>query len=147
MAKAAVKRVVVRRLAPGGDLLEELTKLARDENITLGAITGIGALRGAVVGTVSTTSGQYTTTSLSGDLEMCALEGNVSLKDGAPFVHVHVTVADEQGRCFGGHVMPGCEIFVAEVTIWDLEGPALVREPRAECRGLALWAVENVGTE
>lgn len=147
MVEVKTKRVLVRRLTPGADLLTDLNKFARMENITLGALTGIGALRRAVVGIFDQSKGEYITRTFDEEMEICALVGNVSVKDGLPFVHAHLTLSDKNLVCYGGHVMPGCEVFVCEVTLWDLEGPTLVREPRAECAGLAVWALENEGTE
>ena len=147
MSGVGVKRVVVRRLAPGGDLLEELNKLARAEGIELGEISGIGALRCAAVGIFVPEAREYKVHTYDKQTELCALAGNVSLKDGEPFVHAHVSLTDTEGRGFGGHVMPGCEIFVAEVIMWEFEGGRLERHPQEECGGLALWAAENVGTE
>ena len=143
----SVKRVVMRRLVPGGDLLEELNKLARTEGIELGALSGIGALRKAAVGIFDIEKSEYAVNKFDEEMEICALTGNISLKEGAPFVHAHLSLSDMQGRAFGGHMMPGCEIFVAEVILWELEGARLERRPQEDCGGLALWAAENIGTE
>jgi predicted DNA-binding protein with PD1-like motif len=137
----------MRRLAPGADLGEELNKLVRAEGVELGAVSGIGALRKAAVGIFLPAEREYRTNAFDQEMEICALTGNVSLKDGEPFVHAHLALSDREGRGFGGHVMPGCEIFVAEVVVWEFEGPRLERKPQEECGGLALWAAENVGTE
>jgi predicted DNA-binding protein with PD1-like motif len=147
MAGIKVKGVIVRRLAPGADLLEELNKLARNEGVELGALSGIGALRKAAVGIFLPAEREYKTNTFDEEMEICALTGNVSLKDGEPFVHAHLALSDKEGRGFGGHVMPGCEVFVAEVVLWKFEGTRLERRPREECGGLALWAAENVGKE
>jgi predicted DNA-binding protein with PD1-like motif len=147
MARYKVKRVIVRRLAVGADLGEELNKLVRAEGVELGAVSGLGALRKAAVGLFLPERREYRTNKFDEEMEICALTGNVSLKDGEPFVHAHLSLSDREGRGFGGHVMPGCEIFVAEVMVWEFEGPRLERKPREECGGLALWAAENVGTE
>ncbi|HUV85776.1 MAG TPA: PPC domain-containing DNA-binding protein [bacterium] len=142
-----VKRVVVRRLVPGGDLLEELNKLVKAEGIEVGALSGIGALRKAAVGIFDVEKKEYIVNKFDEEMEICALTGNVSLKEGEPFVHAHLALSSRQGRGFGGHIMPGCEIFVAEVILWELEGARLERRPREDCGGLALWAAENIGTE
>jgi predicted DNA-binding protein with PD1-like motif len=147
MGGISVKRVVVLRLAPGGDLLEELNKLVRAERIELGALSGIGALRNAAVGIFDQERREYIVNKFDEELEICALTGNVSLKDGEPFVHAHLALSDREGRGFGGHIMPGCEIFVTEVIVWEFEGGRLERQPREECGGLALWAAENIGKE
>ncbi len=142
-----VKRVVVRRLVPGADLLEELNKLVKVEGIELGALSGIGALRKAAVGIFDLEKREYKVNEFDEEMEICALTGNVSLKEGEPFVHAHLALSDREGRGFGGHLMPGCEIFVAEVILWEFEGARLERCPQADCGGLALWAAENIGTE
>jgi len=142
-----VKRVVVRRLVPGADLLEELNKLVKVEGIELGALSGIGALRKAAVGIFDLEKREYKVNEFDEEMEICALTGNVSLKEGEPFVHAHLALSDREGRGFGGHLMPGCEVFVAEVILWEFEGARLERCPQADCGGLALWAAENIGTE
>ncbi len=142
-----VKRVVVRRLVPGADLLEELSKLVKVEGIELGALSGIGALRKAAVGIFDLEKREYKVNEFDEEMEICALTGNVSLKEGEPFVHAHLALSDREGRGFGGHLMAGCEVFVAEVILWEFEGARLERCPQADCGGLALWAAENIGTE
>lgn len=142
-----VKRVVMRRLLPGKDLLEELNKLVAFEGIELGALSGIGALRKAAVGAFDTEKKDYVVNRYDYEMEICALTGNVSLKDRKPFVHAHLSLASQEGRAAGGHVMPGCEIFVAEVILWEFEGPKLERFPRDDCYALALWAAEHIGAE
>ena len=142
-----VKRVVVRRLVPGADLLEEVNKLVKVEGIELGALSGVGALRKAAVGIFDLEKREYKVSEFDEEMEICALTGNVSLKEGEPFVHAHVALSDREGRGFGGHLMPGCEIFVAEVILWEFEGARLERRPQADCGGLALWAAKNIGTE
>ncbi len=142
-----VKRVVVRRLVPGADLLEELNKLVKVEGIELGALSGIGALRKAAVGIFDLEKREYKVNEFDEEMEICALTGNVSLKESEPFVHAHLALSDREGRGFGDHLMPGCEVFVAEVILWEFEGARLERRPQADCGGLALWAAENIETE
>ena len=73
-------------------------------------------------------------------MEIVAGLGNISIKDGKPFAHIHLTVADEQGWCYGGHLVPGTEVFAGEIFIRETEMvPALKRE-YDEATGLTLWA-------
>jgi len=53
-------------------------------------------------------------------------------------VHAHVVLADHDGNCFGGHLMPGAEIFAAEYHIKELTGANLERKDDPET-GLSLW--------
>ncbi len=71
--------------------------------------------------------------------EITKLVGNVSLKEGRPMVHAHVTLADE-GKAFGGHLAPGTVVFACEFIIQVFEGVSLTRSLDAET-GLQLWGM------
>ena len=70
--------------------------------------------------------------------EIVGFVGNVSLRDGRPFLHAHATFADAAGATVGGHLLPGCEVFAGEVMIRELGDVSLVRIHDEET-GLALW--------
>ena len=72
--------------------------------------------------------------------ELASCAGNISLKDGEPFVHVHVVLADEAGNTKAGHLLEGI-VFAAEVHLRQLEGPKLERK-YDEVTGLSLWEVK-----
>ncbi|MDH7513174.1 MAG: DNA-binding protein [Clostridiales bacterium] len=145
MKKIKIKNIVVRRLRPDADLLEELNTLAQKENISLGLISGIGALKSAALGIFLAEENRYETREFAGELEICHLSGNISLKDKKPFVHAHIMISDRHGRAWGGHLLPGCPIFVAEVVILALEGSKKERLPQPELSGLSLWPLEDDG--
>ncbi|MBF0522099.1 MAG: DNA-binding protein, partial [Candidatus Omnitrophica bacterium] len=50
----------------------------------------------------------------------------------------HIMLADWEGRCYGGHLMPGTMIFAAEYCIKELTGLELHRGHDQET-GLSLW--------
>ncbi len=146
MKKNALCRSVVFRLPRGSDLLEELTRVASEEKITLAEISGIGALSRAKLGVFLPGKNTYRTHIRSGELEICSLQGNVSLKDGRPFVHAHVVLSDLRSRAWGGHLLPGCRVFVAEVILKVLTGAERERKPDEECGGLYLWPARDRST-
>ena len=47
-------------------------------------------------------------------------------------------ISSGTGAAVGGHMLRGCEVFVAEVMIREITGVELVRHPDA-ATGLALW--------
>jgi uncharacterized protein len=51
---------------------------------------------------------------------------------------VHLTLADDDGRAFGGHAAPGCVVFACEIVVTELHGPSLERAYDA-VTGLPLW--------
>ncbi|AAL80743.1 DUF296 domain-containing protein [Pyrococcus furiosus DSM 3638] len=129
-------RVYLFRIPEGKEIIEFLREFAEKENIKVGIISAIGTLRNPVIGYFMEEEKKYKEISLTGTYELLSLSGNISLKDGKPFVHAHVVLGDSEGRAFGGHLVRG-EVFVAEVFVQELEGETLERKPTEH--GLALW--------
>jgi len=117
--KNEVSEVLVIKLEKGEDLLEALSSVVEKENIEAGFFTGIGALNRVKMGIF--VEGEYKEITIEDELEIVSLLGNVSLKNGKPFVHAHITVSRRDGSAFGGHLLPGssisvtCEIFLVKL--------------------------------
>lgn len=132
-------RCFMGRLAKGDDLLKGLENLCQQHGIRLGEVRALGAVTRARVGYYSQEERKYYFLELDQPLEILALVGNISLKDGQPFVHAHVTLADDQGRAFGGHLAEGAPVFACEYVIWEYTADQdLARQPDPET-GLLLW--------
>jgi predicted DNA-binding protein with PD1-like motif len=138
MVQGKTGRILVGRLAHGSDLLEELTRVAAENVVLAGRVEVIGAVSRARFGYYDQTKREYVYFEREEPLEILALVGNVSLKDRGCFVHAHVTLADEEGRAFGGHLAEGTTVFAAEFRIEELAGVELHRVPD-KTTGLALW--------
>jgi len=126
------------RLSHGADLLEGLNRLCAELNIQCGRVEAIGAVQRACVGYYDQARREYKFNTIDAPLEILKLSGNVSIKDGAPMVHAHITLADDNGRAFGGHLGPGTTIFACECIIESFDGPAFQRTHDEET-GLPLW--------
>ncbi len=76
-------------------------------------------------------------------MEVLALVGNITLKDNAPFAHLHAALSRELVRennrieCLGGHLV-SARAFALELSIEVYEDLVLERVPD-EATGLALW--------
>ena len=134
------REIFMGKLSYGCDLLEELTSVCQKENIQLGRIEALGAVQKAHIGFYDQQTREYRFLTLPQSLEITKLIGNVSLKDGNPFVHAHVTLADEEGKAFGGHLAPGTVVFACEFIIESFDGPVFERGFDEET-GLPLWAM------
>jgi uncharacterized protein len=138
-----VKRIVVGQLVKGADLYDGITRIVREQSITLGRVTGMGAVQKAKLAYYDQKAMKYFDIDLNEPMEIVSMTGNVSLKDGRPFAHVRVVLSDAQGNAKGGHLLPGgSPVFVCELTIEEFEGPELVRG-FDEQTGLALWPIER----
>ncbi len=132
------RKILMGRLGYGRDLLEELTNICAEHDVTLGRIEAIGAVQKACIGFYDPGTREYQFLTLDNALELTSLIGNVSLKDGKPFVHAHVTLADETGKSCGGHLAPGTVVFAGEFILEIFGGPAFNRNYDEET-GLHLW--------
>jgi predicted DNA-binding protein with PD1-like motif len=120
-------RVFALRLAPGEDLRPALEAAARERGLRAAFVwAGIGSL----VRVRLRFAGQDEAQELAGPFEILSLSGTL---DGAGS-HLHLSIADSTGRCFGGHLMPGSPIHTtAEVLIAELPGLVFGRrlDPRS----------------
>lgn len=126
------------QIPTGADLYESISKICTEEDVKTGKVTALGAVSQATVAYYDQKNKEYQPITFKERLEILNCTGNVSLKDGKPFVHVHATFSDRKGNAFGGHLTPGTIVFACEVTIEELEGRALDRKPDDET-GLNLW--------
>jgi hypothetical protein len=133
-----IKRTLLVRLPCGEDLLSAIERVTRVEQVMPAMFSVIGAVRNTAFGYYDQTNRTYKTLLRDGSFEVIGCTGNVSLKDGKMLVHAHILFGDEQGACFGGHLMSPTTIFAAELHLLELEGESLVRECD-ETTGLYLW--------
>ena len=132
-------RIFIGRFEHECDLLKALYDFAKKNSVELGVFQVIGALKKAQLGYYNQDAKKYIDcVSLNKKLEIASCSGNISLKDFDVFVHAHVVLADHEGKCYGGHLMPGSKIFAAEYCIKELRGLTLnrVHDP---ITGLSLW--------
>jgi uncharacterized protein len=110
------------RLSPGDDLRVTLEETTRRHGWSAAfVIQGIGSLSVAQL----RFAGVDAPDELRGDLEILTLAGSLS-GDGA---HLHMSVADAQGRVRGGHVAQGCVVrTTAELLIVVLPAHRFSRE-------------------
>jgi uncharacterized protein len=135
---ATAGRDFVGRLETGSDLVHEVERFCAEQGITAAQVTVIGALRRARYAYYEQDDHRYRELESATHHEVVGFIGNISLRDGRPFLHAHATFADADGATVGGHLLPGCEVFAGEVMIRELADVSLVRLPDEET-GLALW--------
>ena len=98
-------------------LLESLTQYAKDNNIKTAEISFIGAVQNVNVMYFNQSKKEYDKHNFEGGHEVLSGLGNVSILEGEPFVHVHITVADKKGNSYGGHLDEGTKIWLIEAVI------------------------------
>jgi len=112
----------VIRIDKDEKIAETLTKICIENEIHLGMISGIGAVSKAKIGLFNSEEKKYYSTELSGDYEITSLNGNISTMNGKVYLHLHINLADEEHKVFGGHLNEAVVSATCEVMIEKIEG-------------------------
>lgn len=121
------KKTYMGRLEKGDELLNELTRIVMEKEITTGIIKVIGAVQSAKIGYYDQVDEKYKYNEFEKGMEIVSCLANVSILEGEPFVHAHIILADEEGHCYGGHLAEGTIVYASEFFIQTLDGNTLVR--------------------
>ena len=145
-------RVIIARVKPGSDLLRSLQKVVTEEGVTSGVIqSGVGLLKQAKLRNCKYLPEEYPITdanrtylSFEKPLEILSISGNITLADGEPLVHAHLTLSSVEGdeiTVIGGHLIEGCVIFgFSEFAIMELNGIEMIKRFDEETQTLQLFA-------
>jgi uncharacterized protein len=136
--QASIGQAHILRPDFGSDLLKELQQYVVAKNINLAWLSGVGAVSRAVIRYYDQTNKSWVDLELDQRLEVAGMWGNVSLLNGQPIVHIHIVLADETGRCYGGHLADGTLVFNLEIMMTSLQGPNVVRKMDDQT-GLTIW--------
>ena len=96
---------IVVRLDKGDEIVGSLLTVAEKEGVPLASVSGIGATDDFEVGVFDPARSDYERYRF----------GNLTTKDGAPYVHLHITCAGEGGRIVGGHLFEAKISLTAEI--------------------------------
>lgn len=91
-------------LQKGEFLVEQLTSFCKKYEIKAGFFHGLGGALSAEIGYYHLDRQEYEFQTLARVLEITSLHGNVALKNGTPFIHVHAVLSDAALRAYSGHV-------------------------------------------
>jgi uncharacterized protein len=134
-------RHIVGRLDRYDKLPDALLRAAEALGVKAGRVHAIGGVTKLAVTEFDLEAGVYKEPlRRDGMTEVLSLEGNLSLKDGALFGHLHINACYHEGqevRMLSGHLVEA-EVFVCEFHITAYDDLALIRE-RDEATGLPLW--------
>ena len=110
----------VVRMDRGEEILSALTELCGKEQIRLGSVSALGAADHAVIGLYDVGARQYHRHTFDGPMEITSLLGSISVKDGEPYLHLHINLCREDMSVIGGHlnecrISATCEMIVQQI--------------------------------
>ena len=79
--------------------------LVEEEQVELASVSALGAANDVTIGIFNTAEKKYYSRRYQGDFEISALVGNVTRKDGEPYLHLHITIGNPvTGEVHAGHL-------------------------------------------
>ena len=131
----------VVRIDRGEEIVSSLEDFVVENEIKLGFIEGIGAADEIKIGLFSPETKEYSTKVLTGDHEITGIKGNISQKDGQPYLHLHINASDTDYNTYGGHLDYAKVSGTCEVIVMEIEGT--VERKFDQGVGLNLYKFEN----
>lgn len=120
----------------GENVIESITNFCIEHNIDNAYFRGIGAVEFASCGYYALEEKKYYFTKYDELIEVASATGNVMLKDGKPFVHLHAVFTDTTNNAFGGHVEEMRVGVTFEIILTPLSSK--IERKHDECIGLFL---------
>ncbi|MBR5176004.1 MAG: DNA-binding protein [Bacteroidales bacterium] len=99
------------------EVVAALMAFCEEQNILAGEITGIGAVNHAVLRFLDPATKKYVDKVFEEQMEISSLVGNISEKDGKPYLHLHANFGRRDYTVIGGHLLScvlngACELVV-----------------------------------
>ena len=110
------------RLNVGEDIIASLLELCKKENIGFAEVNGIGAVSRATVGFYNLAQGKYMPKTFDEPMEIVSLLGNMTRKDGKPYLHLHASFSGEDCNVVGGHLTEAIIGVTAEIFVNIIDG-------------------------
>ena len=114
-------------LKPGMALTDELLAIAKKEKVRTAKVEAIGGVNQLRLAYFNSRARKYEEHEYDEFLEVTGLIGNITLKDGEPFLHLHGTFGRRDMSVIGGHVISGMVFPLLEVVITPTANRALRR--------------------
>lgn len=132
-----MNQTIFLRIDKDEEILEQVKNVALKENITLASIQALGAVKDITIGVFQTDTKQYLANSFQGSFEIVSLTGTIDTMNDEFYCHLHMSVGNEKGEVFGGHLNKAVVSATCEMIIMIIDG-CIDREFNNEV-GLNLW--------
>ncbi len=135
------KKYVFMTLDPGEEINESFEEFSQNIGIGCSWINGIGAIENPEIGYYSIEDKKYYKKIFTGDFEITSLIGNITIKDGKPYSHTHITFSDINFQVYGGHLF-NAKVSAAGEFMFYLGAENISRKMNNTI-GLPLWCLEK----
>jgi len=128
-------------LDTGDEVVGELSKFVRDQEVEAASVTAIGAFGRALLGYFQWETKQYKQIAAEQQVEVLSLLGDVAVGDQGPTLHLHAVLGKADGSVVGGHLLEAHVRPTLEVIL--VQPPSNLRKRKDPETGLALIAIDQ----
>ena len=114
-------------LGAGAKVPDDILAIAKKEKISTARVEAIGGVNRLKLAYFNHRSKKYEEHDYAEFLEVTSLLGNITLKEGEPFLHVHGNFGRKDMTALAGHVMSATVLPLLEVVITPTTNRALRR--------------------
>ena len=114
-------------LRAGARIPEDILKIARREKLSTAKVEAIGGVDKLRLAYYNSRTMKYEEHDYDEFLEVTSVLGNITSKEGKPFLHVHGTFGRQDMSVIGGHVMSARVMPILEVVMIPTKNRALRR--------------------
>lgn len=116
------ENTIIARIDKGEEIIEQIKEIAIKEEIKLASIQALGAVGQFTIGVFKTDEKQYLSNEFNGDFEIVSLTGTINTMDNKFYCHLHMSVGNEKGEVFGGHLNKAIISATCEMVITIISG-------------------------
>jgi predicted DNA-binding protein with PD1-like motif len=105
----------------GDSINDAILHFAQEHGIKSAQLSGIGGFSKVILGYFDWSTKQYNPIPVHEQVELVALNGNVTRYEGKPRLHAHAVIGKSDGSAWAGHLLEGiirptAEIFLIETS-------------------------------
>ena len=129
------------KMEKGEEIIDSLQKIIKKYDINSGWINGIGLINKVRIGSYDVTTKSYDEIDFDDTYELTSFIGNITKKDGKPFIHAHISMSDHLCKAFGGHLFYATIGAAGEFIIKVTDN--IINRKFDDDTGLHLWSFEH----
>ena len=114
-------------LKSGAKIPDDLVRIARREKIATALVEAIGGVGSLDLAYFNRRTKRYEEHHYDEFMEVTGMVGNITTKDGSPFLHLHGTFGRRDMSVVGGHVLQASVLPILELVITRTTNRALRR--------------------
>lgn len=116
------ENTIIARIDKGEEILEQIKKIALEENIKLASLNALGAINDFTVGVFKIDEKKYYSNNFIGNYEIVSLTGTINTMNDEFYTHIHMSAGNDKGEVFGGHLNRAIVSATCEMVINIIDG-------------------------